>query len=155
MSVLPSPIAAKPPSWPRSTAYTLGLALRGIDSDNGSEFLNAHLFRYCQEQQITFTRSRPYKQNDQAHVEQKNWSVVRRWIGYARYEGPHATQVMNAFYECLRLYVNFFQPSLKLVRKTRQGAKLTRVHDKAQTPYQRLLTSGSLDIQSAQMPLYR
>ena len=86
----------------------LPFPLLGLDCDNGSEFLNAHLVRYCTEQQITFTRSRPYNKNDQAHVEQKNGSVVRRWIGYDRYEGDRGTRMMNDFYELLRLYNNFF-----------------------------------------------
>jgi len=130
----------------------LPFPLLGLDCDNGSEFLNAHLVRYCTEQQITFTRSRPYKKNDQAHVEQKNGSVVRRWIGYDRYEGDRGTRMMNDFYELLRLYNNFFQPSVKLISKTRHGAKVTRKHDEAKTPgfamsttYQRLLASGTLD----------
>lgn len=116
----------------------LPFALVGLDSDNGSEFINHDLLRYCQAHQITFTRSRPYKKNDQCHVEQKNWSVVRRQIGYARYEGEKAQRLLEAVYQPLRLYLNFFQPSLKLVSKQRQGARLSKHYDKAKTPYQRL-----------------
>jgi len=123
----------------------LPFPMLGLDSDNGSEFLNDHLLRYCTVEQITFTRSRPYKKNDQAHIEQKNGSIVRRWSGYDRYEGPHTARLINQFYDLLRLYVNFFQPSLKLVSKKRIGAKVIRKHDKAMTPYQRLLASHALD----------
>jgi hypothetical protein len=116
-----------------------------LDTDNGSEFLNAHLVRYCAAEQITFTRSRPYKKNDQAHVEQKNGAVVRRWIGYARYEKRTAMELMNDLYELLRIYNNFFQPSVKLIRKTRRGSKVVRQYDKAATPYQRLVACVTLD----------
>ena len=94
---------------------------------------------------LTFTRSRPYKKNDQAHVEQKNGSVVRRWIGHDRYEGERVTRLMNDFYAPLRLYNNFFQPSVKLINKTRHGAKVTKKYDKAKTFYQRLVAPGTLD----------
>jgi len=119
----------------------LPVPLLGIDSDNDSAFINAHLLRYCQAEKITFTRSRPYKKNDQAHVEQKNWSVVRRVVGYDRYEGGIAGAALNALYRDLRLYVNFFQPSVKLVMKTRVDGKVKKVYDRAQTPYQRMLAS--------------
>jgi len=120
----------------------LPFPLLGLDSDNGSEFINQHLYSYCQQQGITFTRSRSYKKNDSCHVEQKNWSVVRRLIGYDRYSSRAALEALNRGYELLRLYINFFQPVMKLVDKTRQGAKVHKVYDIAQTPYQRLLNSG-------------
>ncbi len=125
----------------------LPFALLGLDSDNGSEFLNAHLVRYCTQEQITFTRSRPYWKNDQAHVEQKNWSVVRRLVGYGRYESAAALEQLNRVYELLRLWTNFWQPSLKLIAKARDDAtgKSRKTYDTAQTPYRRLLASGSLD----------
>lgn len=119
----------------------LPFPLRGIDSDNGSEFINAHLLRYCQEQELTFTRSRPYKKNDQAYVEQKNWSIVRQLVGYERYESASACEALAALYEVVRLYVNFFQPSLKLVSKERVGSKVKKKYDQAKTPYQRVLES--------------
>lgn len=119
----------------------LPFPLRGIDSDNGSEFINAHLLRYCQEQALTFTRSRPYKKNDQAYVEQKNWSIVRQLVGYERYESASAFEALAALYEVVRLYVNFFQPSLKLVSKERVGSKVKKKYDQAKTPYQRVLES--------------
>jgi hypothetical protein len=87
----------------------------GIDSDNGSEFINNHLYRYCKENGVCFTRSRPFQKNDNCHVEQKNWNVVRRNIGYARYEGKEAVDVMNKYYACLRLHTNFFLPQTKLI----------------------------------------
>ena len=116
----------------------------GLDSDNGSEFINQHLYNYCQRQGITFTRSRSYKKNDSCHVEQKNWSVVRRLVGYDRYNSRAALEALNRIYDLTRLYVNFFQPVMKLVSKTRHGAKVHKVYDRAQTPYQRLLESGVL-----------
>lgn len=114
-------------------------ALLGIDSDNGSEFINDLLYRYCLDHEITFTRSRPYRKNDQAHVEQKNWSVVRHVIGYDRLEGQEQYAILASIYQDLRLYVNFFQPVLKLVAKERIGNKLVRKYDIARTPYQRVM----------------
>jgi len=122
----------------------LPFPMLGLDSDNGSEFINQHLYNYCRRNRITFTRSRPYKKNDSCHVEQKNWSVVRRLIGYDRYNSRAALEVLNRIYELTRLYINFFQPVMKLVSKSRHGAKVYKVYDTAQTPYQRLLRSGVL-----------
>ena len=117
----------------------LPFALLGIDSDNGSEFINDLLYRYCLAQEITFTRSRPYRKNDQAHVEQKNWSVVRHVIGYDRLEGQEQHAILTSIYQDLRMYVNFFQPVLKLIAKERIGNKVVRKYDMAQTPYQRVM----------------
>jgi hypothetical protein len=122
----------------------LPVPLRGLDSDNGSEFINQNLFEYCRQSGITFTRSRSYKKNDSCHVEQKNWSVVRRTIGYDRFNSKAALKALDGIYTLLRLYINYFQPVLKLVTKTRHGAKVHKVYDTAQTPYQRLLKSGVL-----------
>jgi hypothetical protein len=122
----------------------LPFPLLGLDSDNGSEFINRHLFAYCQREKITFTRSRSYKKNDNCYVEQKNWSVVRRLIGYDRYSSRAALEALNRVYYLTRLYVNFFQPVMKVVSKTRHGAKVHKVYDTARTPYQRLLESGVL-----------
>ncbi|MEO1840087.1 MAG: transposase [Pseudomonadota bacterium] len=116
--------------------------LLGIDTDNGSEFINHELIGYCRDGCITFTRSRAYKKNDQAYVEEKNGSVVRRMIGYDRYEGRVAWQTLCKLYRELRLYVNFFQPSLKLLDKHRNGAHVVRHYEPAQTPYQRVLGSA-------------
>ena len=122
----------------------LPFPLLGLDSDNGCEFINHHLFAYCQRKRITFTRSRPYKKNDSAHVEQKNWSVVRRLVGYDRYTSKPALEQLNRLYDYLRLYVNFFQPVMKLQHKTRHGARVHKVYDTAQTPYQRVLETRVL-----------
>lgn len=126
----------------------LPFPLLGIDSDNGSEFLNAHLVRYCEREQITFTRSRPYWKNDQAHVEQKNWSVVRRLLGYGRYESREALEQLNEVYELLRIWINHWQPTLKLVGKERDGAKVRKHYDEAKTPYRRVLATEALSDKS-------
>jgi hypothetical protein len=119
----------------------LPFPLLGLDTDNGGEFINYDLFRYCEREKITFTRSRAYRKNDQAHVEEKNGSVVRRLVGYDRYEGMDAWRSLTALYRVLRLYVNFFQPSAKLLSKERKEGRTTKRYDKAQTPYQRILSS--------------
>jgi len=122
----------------------LPFPLKGLDSDNGGEFINHHLFAYCHREGITFTRSRSYKKNDSCHVEQKNWSVVRRLVGYDRYSSRAALETMNRAYNTLRLYTNFFQPTMKLISKTRHGARVHKVYDTARTPYQRLLDCDEL-----------
>ncbi len=122
----------------------LPMPLLGLDSDNGSEFINRGMYEYCRRHGITFTRSRSYKKNDSCHVEQKNWSVVRRVIGYDRFSSKAALNTLDDVYTLLRLYINFFQPVLKLVGKTRNGAKVHKVYDTAQTPYRRLLKSEVL-----------
>ena len=111
---------------------------------NGSEFINHHLYAYCQRKEITFTRSRPYKKNDNAHVEQKNWSVERRLIGYQRYNSKEALVQFKRVYQLVRSYVNYFQPVMQLQRKTRHGARVHKVYDTARNPYRRLLESGVL-----------
>ncbi|MDQ6834108.1 MAG: ISNCY family transposase [Chloroflexota bacterium] len=119
----------------------LPVPLLGLDSDNGGEFINHLLVRYCEREQITFTRCRPYKKNDQCHVEQKNYSIVRQIVGYDRYEGEDAHEALTALYLPLRRYTNYFQPSVRLVSKQREGAKVTKRYDVAQTPYQRMLAT--------------
>jgi hypothetical protein len=113
--------------------------LLGLDSDNGGEFINHLLHRYCERERITFTRCRPYKKNDQCHVEQKNYSIIRQFIGYDRYEGEEAYKALATIYLPLRRYTNYFQPSVRLMSKQREGAKVTKRYDLAQTPYQRML----------------
>ncbi len=120
---------------------TLPFPLRGIDSDNGSEFINAELLRYCKDKKITFTRSRAYRKNDSCYVEQKNWSVVRRNVGYARFDTSEDLAVLNELYAALREHTNFFMPSAKLVSKTRDGARVTKRYDTPRTPYARVLAS--------------
>jgi len=122
----------------------LPFPMLGLDSDNGSEFINQHLFNYCRQEHITFTRSRSYKKNDSCHIEQKNWNVIRRVVGYGRYSSHAALEALNAVYSYLRLYMNFFQPVMKIVSKTRQGARVNKIYDTAQTPYQRLLKYDTL-----------
>lgn len=111
----------------------------GIDSDNGGEFINHHLVKFCGENKITFTRSRPYKKNDNCFVEQKNYSVVRRAVGYLRYDTEKELELLNQLYASLRLYTNFFQPVMKLIEKQRIGSKVKKKYDKAKTPYERLI----------------
>lgn len=118
--------------------------LLGLDSDNGSEFINQDLKRYCEQQHITFTRCRPYHKNDQAYVEQKNWTAIRQTVGYDRFEGQTAYEALAALYEPLRLYLNFFQPVMVLINKQRNGAKLIKHFDQAKTPYQRILESPTV-----------
>jgi IS30 family transposase len=124
----------------------LPFPLLGLDSDNGSEFINDTLYRYCLEQKITFTRSRPYQKNDQAHVEQKNWSVVRHTIGYDRLETPQELALLEGIYSNLRLYINFFQPVLKLVSKQRVDGKVVLTYDQATTPFRRVLALDALPV---------
>jgi hypothetical protein len=119
----------------------LPFSLQGIDSDNGSEFINDQLYRYCLQEQITFTRGRAGKKNDGAYVEQKNWSVVRRSVGYYRYDTPAQLDLLNRLYAVMHFYVNFFLPVMKLKEKTRLGSKVKKVYDEPQTPYARVLAS--------------
>jgi len=121
----------------------LPFRLLGIDSDNGSEFINWHLGRWCARRDIQFTRSRPYKKDDNAHVEQKNWTHVRKLLAWDRYDTPPAVEAINDLYRNeLRLWMNLFQPSVKLLRKIRVGSKLRRKYSPAQTPLDRVLASG-------------
>ena len=120
----------------------LPFPLLGIDSDNGSEFINQYLVAYCQQQKLSFTRSRPYRKNDNCFVEQKNYSVVRRAVGYQRYDTELQLRLLNELYATLRLYSNFFQPTMKLKTKERVGSKVSKRYDRAQTPYQRVLATA-------------
>lgn len=140
----------------RRMRQRLPFPLLGIDSDNGGEFINDLLYRYCLDEQITFTRSRPYQKNDQAHVEQKNWSVVRHTVGYDRWETEQELTLLESIYDDLQLYINFFQPSLKLIAKERIGNKTIKRYDTAKTPYQRVLERQdiSLDVKARLVHLY-
>jgi hypothetical protein len=126
----------------------LPFPLQGIDSDNGGEFINELLYQYCLDEKITFTRSRPYQKNDQAHVEQKNWSVVRHILGYDRWETEQELALLESIYDDLRLYINFFQPSLKLIAKERIDNKTRKRYDPAKTPYQRVLERHGISLQA-------
>ena len=122
----------------------LPFPILGLDSDNGSEFINHHLLRWCQAEGITLTRSRPYRKNDNCFIEQKNWSVVRRLVGYARFERDCLGR-LRAVYSQARDAVNFLQPVMKLREKLRDGATITKRYDAARTPYRRLLESAIPD----------
>jgi transposase InsO family protein len=123
----------------------LPFELKGIDTDNGSEFINGHLLRYSRSRGIQFTRGRPYKKDDNAHVEQKNWTHVRKLLGYARFESPEALRAINDLYANeLRLFQNLYLPSVKLQTKTRVGSRLKRTYDAPQTPLERVIAAGVL-----------
>ena len=126
-------------------ATALPFSLRGIDSDNGSEFINAHLVRYCQARDIQFTRGRPYKKDDNAHIEQKNWTHVRKLVGYVRYDSAAALAALNALYADLRLWQNLWLPSVKLRKKTRVGSRVRREYGPAQTPFERVRACPEAD----------
>jgi len=118
----------------------LPFRLQGIDSDNGSEFINQHLWDYCQAHEIQFTRGRPYKKDDNAHIEQKNWTHVRKLLGYVRYDSAGAQAAIHALYRReLRLFQNLFLPSVKLIRKERVGSRVRRRYDVPRTPLERVL----------------
>jgi hypothetical protein len=119
----------------------LPFPLLGLDSDNGSEFINDQLRRYCEQEEITFTRGRVGRKNDNAHIEQKNWSVVRRAVGYYRYDTPEHLKLLNTLYSLLHYYTNFFIPVMKLKEKQRIGSRVKRIYDDPQTPYARVLAS--------------
>src|SRR5882672_966417 len=131
-------------------SQALPFPLRGIDSDNGSEFINHHLVSFCQKRDIQFTRSRPYKKDDNAHIEQKNWTHVRKLLGWDRYDSPEAVAALNDLYRNeLRLMMNLFQPTVKLASKERIGSRLRRRYTPAQTPLDRLLANSGKDLQPA------
>ncbi len=124
----------------------LPFPLLGIDSDNGSEFLNAHLVRYCRSHKIQFTRGRPYKKDDNAHVEQKNWTHVRKLLGYVRYDCEAALSAINRLYRNELCWLqNLFLPSVKLLRKQRVGSKVRRYYDKPRTPLERVMECSQAD----------
>ena len=124
----------------------LPFPLLGVDSDNGSEFINWHLQSWCERKQIQMTRGRPYKKDDNAHVEQKNWTHVRKLLGWERYDTHEAVEAINDLY-CneLRLWLNLYLPSVKLVKKMRVGSKVRRVYDAPRTPFQRVQASPQAD----------
>ena len=128
----------------------LQFRLLGVDSDNGSEFINWHLKRWCDSKQIQLTRGRPYKKDDNAHIEQKNWTHVRKLLGWDRYDSRAAVEAINAVYrQELRWWMNLYLPSVKLVKKVRVGSKMRRVYSPAQTPWERVLASGQADTRRA------
>jgi hypothetical protein len=118
--------------------------LHGLDTDNGGEFINNELLAFCEQAQLTFTRGRAYRKNDQCYVEQKNGAVVRQFVGYDRFEGEQAYRQLIELYRALRLYVNFFQPSLKLEEKTQEQGRTRRRYLPAKTPFERLCSADLL-----------
>ncbi len=122
----------------------LPFPLLGIDPDNGTEFINWLLKRYCDENKITFTRIRPYRKNDNCYVEQKNYTVVRRFLGYARYDSDKQLEIIKEILKLVEVYVNFFQPVMRLKSKKRIGSHVKKTYDTAKTPYQRIVLSGIL-----------
>jgi hypothetical protein len=123
--------------------------LKGLDSDNGSEFINDILYKYCRREKLEFTRSRPSRKNDNAYIEQKNWTHVRKILGYLRYDSFAELRIINDLYRGdLRLYKNFFQPVMKLKSKERIGGSVKRKYDIPKTPYQRLMDSGQISEQT-------
>ena len=116
-----------------------------VHSDNGTEFINWHLYRYCGEEHLAFSRSRPYKKNDNCLVEQKNWTHVRKCIGYLRHDTEEELNILNNLYRNeLRLFKNFFQPVMKLVLKERAGGRIHRKYDTPATPYARVMASPEI-----------
>jgi len=126
-----------------------------IDSDNGGEFINHNLFSYCHSRDIGFTRGQPYKKDDNAHIEQKNWTHVRKLIGWDRYDTPESVAALNDLYANeLRLYMNLFQPSVKLIRTVRKGSRKARRYDQPRTPLDRLAEMEGADPQKVDSLLH-
>ncbi|MDH3568496.1 MAG: hypothetical protein OEM61_14230, partial [Desulfobacteraceae bacterium] len=137
----------------RDIEHTLPFPVLGFDCDNGSEFLNWHLVRYLtnRKRPVNFTRSRAYYKNDNAHIEQKNWTDIRQYLGYDRFDNPVLPDLLNDLYTTeWRLYFNFFIPSMKLVAKKRTGSKTEKIYDKPKTPYQRIMESKNISFKIKQ-----
>ena len=130
----------------------LPFMLKGLDSDTGSEFVNWHMVKWCKEQGLFFTRSRPYMKNDNAYVEQKNYTHVRKWLGYGRFDTPEQLRLINEVYRGdLRLWNNFFRPVMKIREKQKINNSLCRKrYDVAQTPYQRLMSANQIPPETKQ-----
>ena len=124
----------------------LPFPLKGIDSDNGAEFINGEMVRYCEQEKITFTRGRKNYKNDQCYVEQKNWSIVRKYVGYARYDSIDELNIINELYKHLRLFTNYFLPVMQMQEKLRIGAFVKKRYDTPRTPYQRILESPHVSL---------
>jgi hypothetical protein len=129
-------------------ASLLPFPLKGLNADNGGEFINYNLYNWCQLNHLAFTRSRPYRKNDNPYVEQKNNAVVRTAVGYYRYDTQEQLRLLNQLYAHLRLLVNFFYPSMKLVEKIRVGARVKKRYDTPTTPYQRVLDCAHIEEQA-------
>lgn len=136
-------------TWVKQQVETIGselpFPLLGIDSDNGGEFINHQLWDYCKENKILFTRSRPYRKNDNCFVEQKNDMAIRRTVGYYRFDTDEEFAALQQVYRHLCPLLNFYYPSVRLIEKIREGARVKKIYDSPKTPYQRLLESDSVD----------
>lgn len=128
----------------------LPFPMLGLDPDNGTEFINWLLKRYCDEHEINFTRIRPYRKDDNCYVEQKNYTVVRRFLGYTRYDTEKQLQIIKEILKIVEDYVNFFQPVMRLKEKQRVGSIVKKKYDTAKTPYQRLVLSSVLNDEQKQ-----
>ena len=148
------PVLNKAQRWVKESIEdiknTIPYKMLGIDSDNGSEFKNYQLVKWCEDNEITFTRGRSYKKNDNCFVEQKNNSVVRHLVGYYRYEGQEALQTLEKLYKLWCLLVNYFYPSMKILEKERKDARIYKKYDNAKTPYKRCLESDKLSDEEKQ-----
>jgi hypothetical protein len=149
--VEPRILLNKAQRWSKEALKSIQIAsplpLKGLHSDNDSAFLNEPLQRWCATQSIPYTRARPYHSNDTCYVEQKNYNIVRQAVGYARYETPEEVQLIERLYENLRLLINFFYPSMKLLEKKRVGGRIRKRYDQPKTPARRLLDCGSIPAQ--------
>ncbi|GLP79966.1 hypothetical protein TUM20984_13860 [Mycobacterium antarcticum] len=128
-------------------AAKMPFPILGVDSDNGSEFINVHLLAWCEQRQITFTRARPGNKNDGCHVEQKNWAVVRQVVGYHRYDTASELLLLNEIWQLQSKLTNYFYPQQKLVSKVRTGAKVSKKHDIATTPFHRAIDHPNTTVQ--------
>ena len=128
-------------------AYKMPFPILGVDSDNGSEFINIHLLLWCQSREITFTRARPGNKNDGCHVEQKNWAVVRTAVGYHRYDTPAELLLLNEIWQLQSKLTNYFYPQQKLISKVRKGAKVSKKHDAAATPFHRAIDHPNITVE--------
>ena len=127
-------------------AHKMPFPILGVDSDNGSEFINITLLQWCTRRQITFTRARPANKNDGCHVEQKNWAVVRTVVGYHRYDTAAELLLLNEIWQLQSKLTNYFYPQQKLISKVRDGAKVSKKHDKATTPFHRAIDHPTLTV---------
>jgi hypothetical protein len=128
-------------------AAKMPFPILGVDSDNGSEFINVHLLQWCTKRQITFTRARPANKNDGCHVEQKNWAVVRTMVGYHRYDTAAELLLLNEIWQLQSKLTNYFYPQQKLISKVRDGAKVSKKHDTAATPFHRAIDHPTMTVE--------
>ena len=129
----------------KNVKESLPFKLLGVDSDNGSEFINDHLLTWCTEEDLVFTRGRSGEKNDGCYVEQKNWSIVRQNVGYKRFETQREVDILNMMYDLISDHNNFFMPSVKLESKERDGSRIIKKYSKPMTPYRRLLASDDIN----------